>query len=70
MNPFKLLGAYLGLAIGLILSFLIYSAIKVLCEFGGPCKPLAFVIPILPAILGFLIGWGIHIIIMRIRKIK
>ena len=58
-NPFFLWGTYIGLVIGLIGSFFIYTTIDVLCEFSA-CRPTAYILPFIPAILGFIIGRGIY----------
>jgi len=67
-NPFKMWGSYVGLAIGLVIGFLTYSTILVLCEFGGPCRLTAFIIPFIPIGLGFLVGWGIHSLFRRLLR--
>ncbi|MBD3164628.1 hypothetical protein GF323_05505 [Candidatus Woesearchaeota archaeon] len=67
MNPFRLSGSYIGLGIGIITGFFVYSAFSVLCEFFG-CNILAYVFPFLIPVIGLLAGFGLHMLSVRIRK--
>jgi hypothetical protein len=62
-----MLGSYIGLTIGLIGAYFSFTAVKALCEFG-PCKPTAMVIPLIPAVLGFLFGWLFHWTLRRMLR--
>ena len=66
-NPFKLWGTYLGLALGLVVAFFTYAAVSALCEFGS-CKPRAIILPIIPIVIGFLLGWGAHGVVKLVKK--
>ncbi len=67
-NPFKMIGSYLGLLAGLVLTLFSYLAIFTICEFAD-CKTTAFVLPVFPALFGFFGGWLIHILFRKLRKI-
>ena len=61
-NPFRLWGSYIGLAVGAVFAYLSFATIRVFSEFGS-VRPTAFILPVIPLVLGFLIGWGIHALI-------
>jgi hypothetical protein len=62
-NPFKLFGSYIGLAAGLITGYFAFAIPFYLCEFYK-CNFLVIFIPIIPIVLGFFIGYFIHLIIL------
>ncbi len=67
VSAFRMWGSYIGTVMGIIVGFFMYSAIKVICEFGA-CKPGAYVLPIIPVVIGFIVGWGTHLLIRKLRK--
>jgi len=71
-NPFKMWGSYVGALIGLFFGVSIYSSSRpegfvpnIMDFFINSIlyRPTVFLIP-----LGFLIGWGIHSLIRKIRN--
>ena len=60
-NPFKMWGSYVGAVILPILTYMFWIAIVKEHAVGG-----LVVLGSIP--IGFLIGWGIHSIIRKIRK--
>ena len=72
-NPFKMWGSYIGAIIGF---FSVWPSIFILivlgwcngefCENSGTF--LGRVSQIIPAIIGFLLGWGIHSLIRKLRN--
>jgi len=62
-NPFKMWGSYVGLIIGAISGFL--SAGQIITDYSVPQAVgfLGVTLSIPGAIIGFLIGWGIHSLI-------
>jgi hypothetical protein len=64
-NPTKLLGSYIGIILGIPLSYFSFAGILNLAELGL-FKPIALLIPLLPLIFGFLLGWLIHSLILRL----
>jgi len=67
INPFKLYGTYIGMAIGLLLSFITYKSINVICEFSK-CKGTSIILILIPLIIGFIAGWTIHGLINIIKE--
>lgn len=61
-NPFKLLGSYLGLLLGLIGSYFSFAVILALAEWGR-IRWTAVFIPIFPLVLGFFTGYGFHLLV-------
>lgn len=64
-NPFLLIGSYIGLLLGIIGSYFSFAIIFHLAE-TGQFTYLALLIPIIPLIIGFLLGWLIHILILKL----
>ncbi len=58
-NPFLLWGSYVGLAVGLVFSYFSFAAIFALAELGM-FRPIALILPVFPAVIGFLCGWLVH----------
>lgn len=65
-NPFHLWGTYVGLIIGLIGAYFSFAAVFTICEFG-PCRPTVILIPILVVITGFMMGYLIHYLILKLN---
>ncbi len=65
-NPFKLLGSYVGLFLGLIASYFSFAIVLSLAE-SGKFILIALLIPFIPIILGFLLGWLIHLLILKLK---
>lgn len=64
-NPFKMWGSYAGAVIGLIPNYKFFE----LVISGDVTNTLeSFAVVWLYVSLGFLIGWGIHSLIRRLRK--
>lgn len=63
-NPLKMFGGYFGAIIGLIIHIMINHGgnFRGLLSFGSHIIPGIFWVSV-----GFLIGWGIHSIIRRLR---
>jgi len=59
-NPFKMWGSYLGAVLGFIVVFMGMPSIFV----GGN---LFFILEAVSSIFGFLIGWGIHSLIRKLK---
>lgn len=69
MNPFKLVGSYIGLILGIIIAiFFFLPVVALLCEFGGECKPPAYLLPLIPILIGFFLGYIIHFLIRRLVR--
>lgn len=66
-NPFFMKGSYIGLILGFIGSYFSFAIVFALAEVGRFTN-LALLIPLVPALAGFLGGWGIHILIKKIKK--
>lgn len=71
-NPFKMLGSYIGVIVGGIAGYylgrLAYFGIAIACD-SCPKEELlklASIYFIVPTILGFLVGWGIHSLIRKL----
>ena len=72
-NPFKMVGSYIGLIIGFL--FVIwnfsYHCVEGFCEIRSPFENLStsnwFMYPLF-LLIGFLLGYGIHSLIRRLRK--
>jgi H+/Cl- antiporter ClcA len=63
-NPFILAGSYIGLAIGLVGGYLSFAIVLHLSE-TGRFTPWALLIPLVPPVLGFLVGWKVHRMFFR-----
>lgn len=64
-NPFKMGGSWVG---ALIFGFIAYS-FGSLCKVFGSCMAYKTILLILiGAGIGFLAGWGIHILVRRMKK--
>ena len=72
-NPFTMWGAYVGAGIGLLGGIYLWF----LLLFGAGMSGIDFSaqlflyhtsVSFIPIILGFLIGWGIHALIRKIKK--
>lgn len=63
-HPLQLWGTYLGLFLGLLISFLSLGAYALFAEF----PPLSYLILLLPPLAGFLLGWALHCLLRRLRK--
>ena len=63
-NPFKLLGSYIGLIFGVIGAYFSFAIVFYLAEIGK-LNVLGLLIPFIPIVLGFLIGWWIHVLIRK-----
>ena len=59
-NPFLMIGSYIGLIIGIIGSYYSFAIILHLAETGN-FHITALLIPVIPAIIGFLTGWLIQL---------
>ena len=75
-NPFKMWGSWVGAGIGLLsifistsnIFFYILKSINPNIDFAVASPILiAFMSYVFPIILGFLIGWGIHSLIRRLK---
>ncbi len=66
-NPFLMFGSYIGLVVGLIGSYFSFAILFALAE-QGRFTPIALSIPLIPAMIGFLAGWLIHLLVLRIIK--
>lgn len=66
-NPFLMIGSYIGLAAGLVLSYFSFAAIFALAELGM-FKSIALLIPVVVVIICFFIGWGINILFLKILR--
>jgi len=66
-NPFFMIGSYIGLFLGFLGSYFSFAAVFALAEEGKFTSP-ALLIPLIPAITGFLAGWEVHAIIKNARK--
>ena len=66
-DPFKMFGSYIGLVVGLILSYALFASLAVLCSFSA-CKSYTYYLLLIPIIIGFLLGWGIHSIFRKLKK--
>lgn len=64
-NPFKLVGSWVGAAIGLVGSYFSFAIILHLAEIGK-FNFFALFIPFFPIVVGFLIGWGVHVLLEKI----
>ena len=67
-NPLKMFGSYLGLILGAIGAYFSFGLMLYLAEIGKFTK-IAFLIPSVPLILGFLTGWGAHLLIRKIKSL-
>lgn len=65
-NPFRLLGSYVGFLLGLVAGYFSFAIVLHLAE-TGQFHPLALLIPLVPPIIGFLVGWKGHEAIRRRR---
>lgn len=63
-NPFLMFGSYIGLVIGFIGAYFSFAIILYLAEIGK-FHLIALLIPIIPIVLGFVIGWKVHSLIKR-----
>ena len=68
-NPFKMWGSYAGLLLGLTINCGVLGIFRRTCYYGTGLFPLSstFMV-IIFAIGGFLLGWGIHSWIRKVRK--
>ena len=76
-NPFKMWESYLGLAIVVYISILFHNsyiswASNLLGAFGTWSSSgfllVFFIIPYVVINLGFLLGWGIHVLLKKAKK--
>ena len=65
-NPFSMIGSYMGLMLGFIGSYFSFAIIFSLAESGNFIYP-ALLIPLIPPILGFLLGWRIQYWMERMK---
>lgn len=66
-NPFKMWGSYVGASV----SFIVYLIVNDFFTFTTDriiTPTIKFPFVLYPIILGFLVGWGIHSSIRRLRK--
>jgi hypothetical protein len=63
-NPFKMWGAWLGAGVGFLIGIIYYISSGMT---QGSTNWDFFGIPIIIIILGFLIGWGIHSLVRKLR---
>jgi len=66
-NPFLMIGSYIGLILGLILGYFSFTYIFYLAEIGR-FNLIALIIPFIIIIIGFLLGWLIHLFIKKLIK--
>jgi len=66
-NPFKMIGSYIGLIIGTIVGYFSFAIIFSMAE-QGTFKNYMLLLPITILISGFLIGWLINLLIIRLLK--
>jgi len=64
-NPFKMWGSYVGVVVGLVGSYLSFALVLDAAEKGLFTMPV-LLIPFAPAIIGFLGGWGMHVVFRKI----
>ena len=64
LNPFKLWGSYVGLVAGVVVGILIYQAFQAVSEFIN-LKSTAYLFLIGVIILGFVVGWLVHLSAQR-----
>ncbi|HLD89897.1 MAG TPA: hypothetical protein VI911_02560 [Patescibacteria group bacterium] len=74
-NPFKMYGSYVGMIIcGIIYQIFTFYEIKtnqaMFCCWNNPLQIQITQYPIVWLIVGFLIGWGCHILIRIYRRRK
>lgn len=63
-NPFRMLGSYVGFALGLVPGYFSFAVVLHLAE-TGRFHPAALLIPLVPPVLGFLAGWGVQEFLRR-----
>lgn len=66
-NPFKLFGSYIGLLLGVIGSYFSFAIVFDLAE-KGSFNLFALFIPLIPLLVGFLLGYGIHVLVIKIKN--
>lgn len=66
-NPFKLIGSYIGLIVGVVLGYFSFAAIFSLAELGM-FKPIALLIPFIVLVFCFFIGYLIHLFLLYLKQ--
>ena len=61
-NPFRMIGSYIGVVFGLVGAYLSFMILFYLAEIGR-FNLLAFLIPMVPIVVGFLFGWWVQVLI-------
>jgi len=64
MNPFGMIGSYVGLFIGLIGAYFSFLFVFRLAEIGK-LNFFVLLIPLISIVIGFWIGWGVQVLIER-----
>jgi len=67
LSPFRMLGSYIGAVIGLIISYLSFISLAVICTFST-CESYTYIILIIPIVVGFILGWIVHGILRKIKR--
>ena len=67
-NPLKMFGSYVGFVVGVVGA---YFSFAIVFYFAGIGEFNFFVlfIPLVPVVVGFLLGWGVHVLIRKSANI-